>query len=163
MLNHPGKSISIYDVSTLVEQTFPLAFTPNNISARFKVSGICPFIFEDHEFLPAEVTNRSYKLYDESIIQEEETSVETPSTSSALIIAKTPEELRLFPKAPPRKRGVGGRKPAKCMIATDSPDFKEIKLQKVKHKKSVVRAKQTVKRVLVQSSSEDELRWKPFC
>ncbi|XP_072398037.1 uncharacterized protein [Diabrotica undecimpunctata] len=39
MLYHPGKPISIYDMSELIGKAFPLAFTPNNISSGFKVAG----------------------------------------------------------------------------------------------------------------------------
>ena len=51
--NHPGKSMTIYDVPSLVRHALPLAATPVNITKDFKVSGIEPFkrdIFGDHEF-----------------------------------------------------------------------------------------------------------------
>jgi hypothetical protein len=61
MTSNPGKPITIYEVGGLVGQAFPLAFTPHNITAGFKVSGIYPFdrdIFGSDEFLSSYVTDR---------------------------------------------------------------------------------------------------------
>lgn len=38
MLNHPGKTISIYDIPGIVRNTLPMALTPLNIMAGFEVS-----------------------------------------------------------------------------------------------------------------------------
>lgn len=59
--NHPGKSMTIYDIPSLVRHALPLAATPVNITKGFKVSGIEPFnrdVFGDDEFLPASVTDQ---------------------------------------------------------------------------------------------------------
>lgn len=59
--NNPGKSMTIYDIPSLVRDALPLATTPINIMKGFKVSGIEPFnrdIFGDDEFLPSSVTDR---------------------------------------------------------------------------------------------------------
>lgn len=56
-----GKPTTIYDVAEIVGQAFPLAFTPNNITHSFQVSGLHPLneiIFKDYEFLPSSVTDR---------------------------------------------------------------------------------------------------------
>lgn len=61
MRNNPGKSMTIYDVPSLVRDALPLAATPVNIMKGFKVSGIEPFnreIFSDDDFLPASVTDQ---------------------------------------------------------------------------------------------------------
>ena len=42
MLINPGKPITIYDVAENVGKAFPLAFTPVNILAGFRVSGVWP-------------------------------------------------------------------------------------------------------------------------
>ena len=61
MLNHPGETISIYEIAALVGIAFPKAMTPTNIQSGFHVSGIFPVdpdICTDDEFLPSEVTDR---------------------------------------------------------------------------------------------------------
>lgn len=55
------KPATIYDVAGLVGKAFPLAFTPSNTTKGFKVTEIEPLnenIFQDHDFLPANVTDR---------------------------------------------------------------------------------------------------------
>lgn len=62
MKNHPGSTISIYDIPGIVANSLPHAITPINIMAGFRVSGIHPFnrdIFTEADFLPSYVTDRS--------------------------------------------------------------------------------------------------------
>ncbi|KAF2886647.1 hypothetical protein ILUMI_19526 [Ignelater luminosus] len=106
MLNHPGKPISIYDAAQLVGNTLPLAFTTSNITTGFRVTGIWPFnekVFGDHEFLPQNI--------DDALRSE------IPSTSVALrqAVSVTPEQIRPFPKALPRKPSGRRRKPGRCI------------------------------------------------
>lgn len=61
MLMNPGKPISIYDIAENVGKSYPLAFTPVNILAGFRVSGVWPInqnIFTDDEYLSSSVTDR---------------------------------------------------------------------------------------------------------
>lgn len=61
MRNHPGKTMSIYDIPPIARDALPLAATPKNIQAGFAATGIFPFnknVFSDDEFLPAAVTDR---------------------------------------------------------------------------------------------------------
>lgn len=58
---HAGERMNIYHLPGLVQKALPLAATSSNIQAGFRCSGIYPFnrfIFADHEFAPAEVTDR---------------------------------------------------------------------------------------------------------
>nr|CAD7203937.1 unnamed protein product [Timema douglasi] len=60
-LDNAGKPTTHYDVTELVGKAFPLACTPTNVMHGFKVSGIYPLnenIFQDHEFLASNVTDR---------------------------------------------------------------------------------------------------------
>lgn len=53
--NHPGQTMSIYDIPRIVGEAFPRATTSANIIAGFKVFGIWPFnrdVFNDEEFEP---------------------------------------------------------------------------------------------------------------
>ncbi|KAG5879006.1 hypothetical protein JTB14_000849 [Gonioctena quinquepunctata] len=61
MGNHAGKTMTIYDISSIARKASPLAATLTDIQAGFRVSGIfCPnrHIFGDDKFFPAAVTDR---------------------------------------------------------------------------------------------------------
>ena len=137
MNNHPGCTISIHNIAELVGKAYLGAFTPRNITAGFKVSGIFPFdsnIFNDEEFAPSSVTDRE----DPSDVcpaapddREDASDVRpggsggratvpagvgpTASTSAVSIDTVSP-----LPKVPPRKT-TGGRKKGKTQILTDTP------------------------------------------
>ena len=42
MYNNPGKTMTIYDIASMVGIAFPKAMTPSNMQAGFRVSGIRP-------------------------------------------------------------------------------------------------------------------------
>lgn len=50
-----------------------------------------------------------------------------PTTKYLTTIIKTPEDIKPFPKAPPRKKRMTERKPIKTKILTDTPNMEEIK------------------------------------
>ena len=61
MRNHPGKTMSIYDIPSIITIATPVAFTPTNIQAGFRKTGIFPFnrdLFQDIDFAPSFVTDR---------------------------------------------------------------------------------------------------------
>lgn len=61
MVNNPGKTMTIYDVPTVVKEALPLAATPSNITNGFKATGVFPFnrnIFQDCDFMPNYVADR---------------------------------------------------------------------------------------------------------
>ena len=61
MLNHPGQTMSIYDVPGIVKNAWPASITPSNIMAGFSCTGIEPFnrnIFDASDFSPSQVTDR---------------------------------------------------------------------------------------------------------
>ncbi|XP_028159510.1 uncharacterized protein LOC114352198, partial [Ostrinia furnacalis] len=62
MMRNPGVPISIYCVAEILGTAFEKAMTPVNIKSGFRKSGIFPFdrnIFNDDDFMPSEVTNRT--------------------------------------------------------------------------------------------------------
>lgn len=144
MLNHPGMTISIYEIAELVGEAFPRAFTPMNIQKGFLKTGIYPTnkdIFTDDDFMCSAVTDRSYPLEgitakNQNEEQKEKHNKENVAEYSNIIL---PEVIRPFPKANPRKRK-GGRRPGGTKILTDTPVKQEIeaaaqkKLQKIKRK-----------------------------
>uniref|UniRef100_A0A672R036 DDE-1 domain-containing protein n=1 Tax=Sinocyclocheilus grahami TaxID=75366 RepID=A0A672R036_SINGR len=61
MWNNPGKTMSIYDIPEIVAVAYPLAATPLNIQAGFRVAGFQPYnrdVFLETEFAPSYVTDR---------------------------------------------------------------------------------------------------------
>ena len=61
MKANPGKTMTIYDIPSIVRDALPIAGTPKNITSGFRVSGIvpfCPSVFGESDFLPSTVTDR---------------------------------------------------------------------------------------------------------
>lgn len=59
--NHPGKTMSIYEIPGIVKSAWPLAATPVTIMNAFKKAGICPFnpgVFTEEDYAPSFVTDR---------------------------------------------------------------------------------------------------------
>lgn len=131
--SHPGVPMTIYDIPSILKESLPTATTPSNIQKGFSVTGIWPYnrnIFEDDDFLPSEVTNRDYYIANEQppdfdlSIPRQRTPSPQPSTSKGNCKGKadtiTPQQLKPFPKAGPRKAGNTRRK-RKSAILTDTP------------------------------------------
>ncbi|RXN07766.1 endochitinase A1-like protein [Labeo rohita] len=77
MRNNPGKTMSIYDIPGIVAVAYPLAATPLNIQAGFRVAGIQPYnrnVSLETEFAPSYVTDRPIP----------DPALPGPSTNSAL-------------------------------------------------------------------------------
>lgn len=61
MINNAGKTMTIYDIPGVINQSFSLAVTQSNICAGFKSTGIFPFnrdIFTESDYAPSFVTDR---------------------------------------------------------------------------------------------------------
>ena len=61
MRNNPGKTMTIYDVPSIVKEAWPRAAVPTNIMNGFQAAGVCPFnpqVFNDDDFSPSYVTDR---------------------------------------------------------------------------------------------------------
>lgn len=98
MKNHPGQSMTIYDIPQVVANALPLAATPVNICAGFRVTGISPFdreIFGDDEFVPSYTTDRpdpalpSNPAASLSASQFQQCDIPTQTTTSAVGIPVT--------------------------------------------------------------------------
>lgn len=170
LLSNGGRPMTIYDVSECVGRAYPLAFTPQNIQAGFRVSGIFPLnenIFTDDEFLSCSVTERP-QPEPRSATPEPGTSVQIsqspnrPQSVSLELTRETfvsPQQIRPHPKAIKRQQRRGGPKPGRCRILTDTPEKQEIENEMFK--KIAQASKQTTKRKVFaekeeSSSSSDE-------
>ena len=83
MLQNPGKNITIYNMASLMNEAWTRAATPGNIMSGFRASGIWPLnehIFEDHEFLPSDVTDRLLNTEHSPLSTEATTSASNAST-----------------------------------------------------------------------------------
>ena len=59
--NHPGKTMSLYEIPGIVKSAWPLAATPVTIMNAFRKAGIWPFnpnVFTEEDYAPSFVTDR---------------------------------------------------------------------------------------------------------
>ncbi|KAK4314483.1 hypothetical protein Pmani_014188 [Petrolisthes manimaculis] len=126
LLQKPGIPLTIYDIGSLVDTAFKQSMTPSNITSGFKRSGIFPFddnVFYDSDFSPTSVTDCPEP------VKPVKTPEAVPSHENGNLPASTsghdfqsPQEIRGYPKAAPRKETGKGRKRVRSMIATDTPE-----------------------------------------
>ena len=145
MRSNPGKIVTIYNIPALINKAYLAAFTPSNIQAGFKSTGIYPFcrdIFDENVFAPSELTNRSY--LNQEIIEtcnaqtscqnQEDNLFSTISTSnhqSNDIFYVSPSEILPVPCAGPRKLTANGQKRGKTTILTDTPEKNQSRIHNI--------------------------------
>lgn len=166
-----GHSMTIHVIPSMVSIAFPRAFTPTNITAGFRATGIYPFdrnIFPPEKFLPSTVTDRPL-LHDsdnqiptvadteqEKASDDHQTVIsgdQIPSTSGMVLtlnMTVSPEVVRPFSRKAPRKDLIQKRKKAKSQILTDTP-VKAVLEEEVRAKANKTRAR---KKIVVAASSD---------
>lgn len=149
MTSHPGQTVTIYNVSEFAKDAYYSAFSLQNITSGFKNTGIYPLnknIFTENDFLPSAATDRpmpmeleTTNVLPENTLTCQNTSdpVEPPNSDTRVIVSSrtetsptpgtsaiiSPEMIRPFPKAPPRKTTQKRRKGAtKIITATPEKD-----------------------------------------
>ncbi|XP_030767040.1 uncharacterized protein LOC115890832 [Sitophilus oryzae] len=176
MVSHPGQTISLKNIPALVGLAYVRAFSPSNITKGFSTTGIYPFnphLFEDLDFAGAEVTNRPYQEVGQNPEEEPviDDPIAQPGTSSSQLEPtfntmentttiqstpsapfKSPEEVRPYPKALPRKKK-GGRKLGRTRILTDTPEKQAIEAE-FNSREEKKRMKTKIKQVKRKISSE---------
>lgn len=188
MLSHPGQTLTIYDLPLMCLQSWDRAANPVNIKSGFRCTGIVPFdrnIFGEEEFLSSAVTDRPISepvnVHSATTAMDHQATLDSNDrslTTSVLLRSEnespnvtpcsskqaqrtfiSPEIIQPFPKAPARKGNSNrGRKPGRCMIATDTPE-KILLEEKIKQKEDKIQAKKrkvVTRKVLQDESSEDE-------
>lgn len=129
MKNHPGRTYSIYDISGVLGDVYPLAFSTGNILSGFRCTGIYPLnpnIFPDNEFVCSSVTDRpmppetsstSMSILECNSTTPASTSTAdspTPVCSTSTVGSTrrgsiTPEDVCPYPKAEARKNTRKGK------------------------------------------------------
>ncbi|GBP09108.1 Jerky protein homolog-like [Eumeta japonica] len=113
MVNHPGQSMTIYDIPGIIAQAFPLAVSPSNIVTGYKACGICTFnrdIFQDHDFMPSSVTDRPLVTFPDDEIVPNDTVQQ--NNNSALNRPTTPDA---------EDHNFGTNEPAMILPVIDDP------------------------------------------
>jgi len=144
--SNPGKTMSIYDLPLVVADALPRALTPSNIMSGFRAAGIMPFnrdIFQESSFLSSYVTDRPappvpsmpgerHSHSDHAACVSVQSEIHTPDNNShAAVVAEfSPEAVRPFPKAEPRKNTLSSRRKRHCAILTDTPVKRALEQEK---------------------------------
>lgn len=179
MINNPGKTATIYTLPKLAKSAYEKAYTIKNITAGFRKAGIFPFdsnAYTDDDFVSASVTDRPFcetnapstsgVQYPE-IAQGSQTEIipceenrQPVALSCQQINIVTPETVRPFAKAEPRKNNRRGRKKGSSKVMTDTPEIIALKAiseeKENKRKRSLSKQEKTAKRKILQESSSDD-------
>ncbi|XP_023312440.1 uncharacterized protein LOC111692606, partial [Anoplophora glabripennis] len=169
--NNPGKTLTIYDIPKIVADSLPVAQTSINIVNGFRKTGIFPYnanIFGEDEFSPSFVTDRPEqetiepeKDHPEQAVMSSTELNPTPSASTSQAEPKpspskkenetidlkqvfSPEIVRPYPKAGPRKAAKTNRRKRKTAILTDTPEKNALEEQQNKTTKKVKKPKKNM-------------------
>lgn len=161
MLSNTGKLVTIYIVTGIIGKNFSKAFAKHNIEKGFHVTGNYPLnrIFGEDEFLSACVTDRPYSQLSEPASAPSSCQDSNGERTSVVFMKVSPEIIRLFPQARPRK--TGGSKHRKSRIQTDTPEKNDTENQRAvkgkrKYSERTLEKKTVKKRVITVGSSNRE-------
>ena len=152
--------MSIYDLPLVVGDALPRALTPSNIMSGFRAAGIMPFnrdIFQESSFLSSYVTDRPappvpsmprerHSHSDHAACVSVQSEIHTPDNNSHAAVAEfSPEAVRPFPKAEPRKNTLSSRRKRHCAILTDTPVKRALEQEKEQQNNKKLSKKPTKK------------------
>ncbi|GBM51366.1 hypothetical protein AVEN_110816-1 [Araneus ventricosus] len=135
LLNHPGKTVSIYNIPSLAAKAYYKSFTPTNILSGLKKTGIFPLnrlAFGEDDFFCSYITDHEYpgcnttETEDCTVINEDlqENELQDEDHTEPLQ-PTTPESVRPYPKAVFKKKK-NLRKKAKSTVYTSTPEKRRI-------------------------------------
>ncbi|XP_055903267.1 uncharacterized protein LOC129939315 [Eupeodes corollae] len=161
MLSNPGKTVSIYEVPQFTNTAYIAAFSMENNISGFQKTGVHPFNRNTfNTFRPIPELHNAEVSTDNApgIIAEFPYTSDDPTTSATIsscsvpqitssesnpsTMVLSPECIRPYPKALPRKKNQNRSRKMKSTIITDTPE------------KDALTEKYSAKKELVQSSSE---------
>ena len=158
--------MTIYDILDMVGRAFPRTFTPVYIQSGFKVAGIFPFdrdIFSDLEFLASDVTDRfvlsagtdnlTQSKHQQLFNKQPQVSERPSSSTNQSLLNLTPENIRPFTKAAPRKRKSCTNR-GKTRILTDTPEKNQI-ITNAEKKKTTQKISKRIITASIESGSEE--------
>lgn len=170
---HSNQAMTIHVLPSLVAYAFPKAFTPQNITAGFRCTGIFPYdrhIFTDADFMASTVSDRPLPhtmtnnndddgaVDDRAPDADSQSTEAIPSTSDNRGTVVSPEVVRPFAKAAPRDATKIRRKTGKSAIYTDTPvknaiaEEAQARVAKGAAKKKIILPK---KKVIAKSGQRD--------
>ncbi|KAJ4436439.1 hypothetical protein ANN_19072 [Periplaneta americana] len=88
LMRNPGKTVSIYEVASLIGQAHERAFSPSNIIPGFRKTGIYLFdrnVFSDADYLVSAVTDREICLSSNSEVTDELKKMATATLDKFLL------------------------------------------------------------------------------
>ena len=120
-LANPGRPITIHDIGQCLGKAFPRAFTPENITAGFRCTGICPFdqeIFREEEFLSAYVTDRELPQPLQTPRDQQPSSPARQETAQQICTQLTAEQQPSTSTQQPATQPVSTQQPATQPVST---------------------------------------------
>ncbi|XP_063226437.1 tigger transposable element-derived protein 6-like [Bacillus rossius redtenbacheri] len=173
MMRNPGKTVSIYDVASLICEAHEKAMTPANITPGFRKTGIFPFnrnVFSEQDFLASAVTDREISptpeatrpcsskdipIHNSMVTTGDGHSEENSLTPSYI----SPVNIHNYPKAGKRLESANKRKKGRSFIPTDTPEKNQLALQyqhKMNSKRGLFKKCDPIKIKFTEISNEDE-------
>jgi hypothetical protein len=133
--NHPGQTMTIYDLPGIINTYLHLAAIPANMKAEVKGTGIFSYnryVFPEEEFLPSYITDRPVPPTNTAASNEKgmpfdgstqsgSSNNHCPEPCRTSGLPLTPEDIRPFPKAAARNGALNKTKKRTTAILTDPP------------------------------------------
>lgn len=161
LLTYPGKTLTIYDIAACVGKAFEKSMTLSNIKARFKSTGIFPYmlIFNDDDFLVSSVTDRQEFKQVSTGNNTTNPSLGNlnPTDTKTCKTLVSPEDLRGYPKAEPRKTKANNHRKGKSTIITDTSE-KNLTEDKNVNKIQVKKSKQIYFQIKLNKSRYHQMK-----
>ena len=122
IFNHPGRTVTQFQVGELFGRAYLKAATPSNALSGFRKCGIAPFndgVFTEHDFLAATVTDIPQQK--EQHVIEPSPSTSKPSDDSPSPAQVSPSDIRPLPKRTEIANNRPGRKRGTTEVLTSTP------------------------------------------
>ena len=148
-----GKQMSIHTIPLMVSYAFPKAFTPQNIIAGFRSTGICPLdpnVFPDHKFSPTYSTDHPLIAQEQATSSKGSEQDTNPSATPSYPILLSPTDKPTSSKEPEQESSPSSNATSPILL---SP--KDIRpLARVGVRKEGIRKRKAVKSTILTLTPE---------